>query len=204
MNEFMETVRTTDDFVARLRQARSGDHEALGDVLNQCRGYLLAIALAEMNSDLRPKWAASDIVQETLLDGQRDFARFSGESATDLLRWLQRILKNNLLDAVRQCHTLKRDARREHALAPADLDSSQLVDQAARPSQRLQRDELENVVERAIERLPARRKMVILMHHKDGLGFDEIGRRLGVTDRMARYLWAEAIASLRDTLAETE
>ncbi len=63
------------DFAAALRRARAGDPEALGDVLSRCRGYLLAMAQAEMQADLRPKAAASDLVQETLLEGQRDFDR---------------------------------------------------------------------------------------------------------------------------------
>ena len=192
------------DFGAALRRPRAGDPEALGDVLSRCRGYLLAMAQAEMQADLRPKAAASDLVQETLLEGQRDFDRFTGETETDLIRWLQRILKNNLLDAVRHCHTLKRDARREHDLTASGLAPSALVDHSARPSQVVQREELVSAVDQAVDSLPVRLKTVILLHHKEGLGFEEIGRRLGVSDRMARYLWAQAIDALRDVLADQE
>ena len=194
----------SEDFAANLERARAGDPGAIGDVLNRCRGYLLAMAMADLQADLRPKTAASDIVQETLLDGQRDFARFKGTSETDLLRWLQRILKHNLIDAVRVCHTQKRDARRELEWPTAESNISGLVDQAARPSQVLQQSELVNAVDQAIDRLPVRHKTVILLHHKEGLGFSEIGRRLGVSDRMARHLWAQAIPLLRQLMAEAE
>jgi len=191
-------------FHSNLKRAQAGDAAAVGAVLDSCRGYLLAMAMAELQSDLRAKVAASDIVQETLLEGQRDFRRFTGKDEEDLLRWLQRILKNNLVDSIRHCRSLKRDARREQTAAATDINSSGWIDHSPRPSQLVQRAELADAVDRAIDLLPARHKTVILLHHREGIGFQEIGRRLSVSERMARYLWAEAVSSLRDLLAEAE
>src|SRR5262245_58290664 len=73
-----------------LSDARAGSPEALGAVLEACRGYLLLIAQGELSPDLRAKAGASDLVQQTFLDAQRDFGRFRGESVAELRAWLRR------------------------------------------------------------------------------------------------------------------
>ena len=67
------------DWVASLAAARAGSAEALGRLFQQFRPYLLAIAAAELDADLTAKVAPSDLVQETFLEGQRDFAAFRGD-----------------------------------------------------------------------------------------------------------------------------
>src|SRR5262245_40328741 len=59
------------EFVARLAMARAGEGEALGRVLDSCRGYLLMIARQELDAGLQAKGGASDLVQETFVDAQR-------------------------------------------------------------------------------------------------------------------------------------
>src|SRR5262245_26207367 len=61
-----------------LPAARAGSSEALGQVLEACRGYLLLIAGQELEPALRAKGGASDLVQQTFLEAQRDFAGFHG------------------------------------------------------------------------------------------------------------------------------
>src|SRR2546429_538415 len=69
-----------DESVARaLQDARGGSREALGCVLESCRGYLLQIAWEELDPALRAKGGASDLVQETFLKAQRHFAQFQGQ-----------------------------------------------------------------------------------------------------------------------------
>ena len=64
------------DAVQRLAAARAGSREALGQILQACRGYLLLLAERELAPDLRAKGGASDLVQETFLEAQKDFAHF--------------------------------------------------------------------------------------------------------------------------------
>src|SRR5437870_8093656 len=84
-----------------LAEARAGSPEALGQMLEACRGYLLLVAQRELAPDLRAKGGASDLVQETFLEAQRDFPRFSGRSEAELLAWLRRLLLNNLANFTR-------------------------------------------------------------------------------------------------------
>src|SRR5438445_4152014 len=59
-----------EDFDRWLSAARDGSRDALGRVLEACRRYLLFVARHELNEDLQAKGGASDLVQETFLEGQ--------------------------------------------------------------------------------------------------------------------------------------
>src|SRR5262245_28352327 len=99
-----------------LAEARAGDREALGRALEVCRRYLLLIAERQLDADLRAKGGASDLVQETFLEAQRDFGRFEGTSEAELRGWLRRMLLNNLGHFTRRYRTHKRAAGREVGL----------------------------------------------------------------------------------------
>ena len=59
---------TAGDFGRLLAEARTGSRQALGQILESCRNYLLLIAGKELTSDLQAKGGASDLVQETFLE----------------------------------------------------------------------------------------------------------------------------------------
>src|SRR5262245_29910755 len=102
-----------------LPAARAGSRDALGQALDACRHYLLRIAQAGLDPDLRAKAGASDLVQETFLEAQRDFARFQGTSEAELLAWLRRLLLNNVANFTRRYReTAKRQTGREVPLEP--------------------------------------------------------------------------------------
>src|SRR5262249_3376165 len=96
-----------------LGSARTGAREALGRALEGCRDYLLMVANKELDPQLQAKGGASDLVQQTFLEAQRDFGRFQGNSEDELLAWLRRLLLHNLADFTRRYRdTGKRQADR--------------------------------------------------------------------------------------------
>ena len=100
-----------------LPAARSGSRKALGEALEACRAYLLVVAQRELDPQLRAKAGASDLVQQTFLEAQRDFPQFQGESEAELLAWLRQVLLNNLSTFTRSYRaTEKRRVDREVAL----------------------------------------------------------------------------------------
>src|SRR5260370_40490207 len=66
-----------------LRAARAGSADALGRALEACRGYLLQIARRELGPDLQAKCGASDLVQQTFLEANRDFSYFHGATENE-------------------------------------------------------------------------------------------------------------------------
>ena len=82
--------------------------------LEACRDYLLLVAEKRLGTDVRAKAGASDLVQDTFLEAQRDFGQFRGNSRREFRHWLRRILVHNLGSFTTQYRdTGKRDVHRE-------------------------------------------------------------------------------------------
>jgi RNA polymerase sigma-70 factor (ECF subfamily) len=191
-----------DDSVnALLAAARAGSEEALAELLEKFRPYLLLVANQECDPALRPKYAPSDAVQETFLKAHQEFAQFRGETAQKVAAWLKEILLNSNIDASRYYGAAKRDAGRE---LPLDDDDSRntlpekLVGPESPPDQLLIADEDAERVRAVLEQLPDHYTQVILLHERDGLTFAEIGRRLGRSVDATRMLFNRAMEKFRE------
>src|SRR5690606_38447974 len=87
-----ESRSSTADLLAR---ARSGDGPAREALFEKCRAYVNVVARAQVESWMRTKVDASDLVQQTLLDAHRGLADFQGTTEAAWLAWLKRILAHN-------------------------------------------------------------------------------------------------------------
>ena len=56
------------------------------------------------------------------------------------------------------------------------------------------------IVERAIRRLPARCLEAFVLHVQNGLTFDEVGREMGISERMAQKHLARALEYIQSCL----
>jgi RNA polymerase sigma-70 factor, ECF subfamily len=190
-----------------LAAARAGSRDALGDVLEGCREYLLHVAIRELAPGVRPKVGASDLVQETLLEAHRDFAQFRGRTEAELLGWLREILRNNLSNVVRRyLATAKRRADREISLdagPTGDDEAPGLASPSPPPSAEVAAEEERAAVLRALARLPDDHRQVILLRNFDGLSFDAIAVRMGRTPDAVRQLWARAVYRLQHEFKES-
>jgi RNA polymerase sigma-70 factor (ECF subfamily) len=195
------------EVVRWLAAARGGSLEALGEVLEACRHYLLRIADRRLSSELRSKGGASDLVQQTFLDAQRDFDRFQGESEKELLAWLRQILLHNLAHFQRRYRaTSKRDLGRETPLTGAASSTDRgpdLPTQAPSPSEQAIAREEAQTMERAVQRLPEEYRQVLELRHREQQTFEEIGRRLGRSTSGARALWLRAVEQLNAELGKS-
>ena len=188
-----------DDFASRLASARAGDARALGQVLEGFRPYLLAIAHSGLSDDLRSKGGASDLVQESLLDAFNDLHRFVGDSPEDLRAWLRGILRHNLTDWVRRFRESgKRSIDRERPLGESQARG--LVAAGLTPHSRAVAGEEQDTLDAAIARLPDDERTAVLLHNRDHLNFEAIGRRIGRSGEAARKLWTRAVLRLQRDL----
>jgi RNA polymerase sigma-70 factor (ECF subfamily) len=192
-------------FDALIEQARGGCTTALGTVLQQCRGYLLAIANQRLDEQLHAKLGGSDLVQQTLMHAHRDFANFRGRSEAELLAWLQRILLNEVARANRDfLETAKRDVSREVPFGHQDGSrggGSWLPAETDTPSKQAAAKEEDARLRQALARLSAPYQQVIELRNRDLLAFAEIGAQMSISEERARRMWARAIERLRDDLA---
>jgi RNA polymerase sigma-70 factor (ECF subfamily) len=186
-----------------LASARGGASETLGRLLEGCRQYLLLVANENLAPVLQAKVGASDVVQETFLEAQRDFGQFDGRTEKQMLAWLRRILLNNLANLTRRYRdTDKRQVAREVPLAEAPLGALQavLVSGGESPSNQALAQEQTEALDCALERLPEDYRRVLLLRHQEGLSFEAIGQRLGRSGEAARKLWVRAVEQLQQIL----
>jgi RNA polymerase sigma-70 factor (ECF subfamily) len=191
-----------DTFAHKLRTARGGSEATVWDLLALCRDYLLRVAADRIDPALRAKANPSDLVHETLLEAYRDFATFRGHFEAEWLGWLRGLLIHNLANFERRYFgTAMRRVRREVSLAVAGAADT-VPAPGPSPSSVLIADERERAVEEYLQWLPENYCQVILWHHRDGLPFDEIGRRLDRSADAARRLWSRAIDRLQELLSD--
>jgi RNA polymerase sigma-70 factor (ECF subfamily) len=185
-----------------ILEARAGSREALGQLLQNCRSYLLLIANEELAADLQAKGGASDLVQESFLEAQQCFGQFRGNTEAEFLGWLRQILRNNVANFTRRYRgTAKRHASAEMSLTDkGDCGWAFDVDAGSTPSERVMADERAAAVQRALERLPEDYRRVLLLRHQEQLPFEEIGRRMDRSVSAAEKLFARAVRRIRQEL----
>jgi RNA polymerase sigma-70 factor (ECF subfamily) len=186
-----------------LRQARAGDGDALGRLLELYRNYLGVLARVEIGRRLQGKCDDSDIIQDAFLEAHRHFGRFRGTTEAELTAWLRQILAGRLGKLVRHYYgTRRRDIRLEQELAMRIQQSSQALDgglvaRGSSPSQQAARREQAVILADALQRLPDHYREVIILSHLEGLPFPEVARRMGRSLDSVKNLWARALGRLR-------
>ncbi|HEY6565264.1 MAG TPA: sigma-70 family RNA polymerase sigma factor [Pirellulaceae bacterium] len=184
-----------------LRAAREGSQEALGQVLEACRFYMLRVAEQEIDPGLRAKGGASDIVQQTFLEAHRDFPRFQGVSEEELRAWLRRLLLNNVADFRRHFRgTEKRAANRELSIEQGRSSRDwrdAFVAGGSTPSTEFRQQEELQAIQQAMARLPEDYRMVLQYRYFDGMSFEEAAARMDRSSAATRKLFGRAIELLQ-------
>src|SRR5262245_490369 len=188
-----------------IAKARAGDAAALDRLFACCRDYLALIARTRVETWLRAKVDASDLVQQTMMEAYRGFDRFHGGSEGEWLAWLRGILDHNAADFVRHYQSQKRKAGKEVPLAP-QVDDSRLAgarEPAApgdSPSQALARVESELQLAAALVQLSPDYQEVIVLRNLQKLPFDEVASRMNRSRPATQMLWMRAIHKLQEIL----
>lgn len=187
-----------------LGRARAGDEQATDQLLRLCRSYVHVQAQRHLHGQLRPRLDASDIVQQSLLDAWQNFDGFRGETTSELVAWLKRIVQRNAVDAAREHQGAeKRALDREQPLAGPDdtaRPTPEPVDQTLTPSQRLIRAEQELLLADAIAQLPADYQQVLICRSLERMPFAEVAARMSRSGPAVQMLWARAVKELRGVL----
>lgn len=186
-----------------IEQARDGDEQSLGILLESYERYLKLLAEVQLGSQLRGKVDASDIVQETFLEAHRAFGRFKGSDGDQLIAWLKSILATRLANTMRHyLGTQARDIRLEQRIGQS-LDQSALslggilAAPGSSPSQHLASKEQSQLVAEALLRLPSDYRDVIVMRHLEGETFPAIAKALRRSVDSVEKLWLRGMAKLK-------
>ncbi len=166
------------------------------------RCYLSILARTGLDPRLQPRVGVSDIVQETIIEAQRDKASFRGTTEEAQAAWMRQILAKNLLNAHRDHHREMRDVDRDRSLeGMLENSSCQLGLWAASiqssPSARLQQEERTLKVAEALSSLPDGEIEAVVLRFIHGWGLAQIGERLQLSRFQVMRRLREALARLQ-------
>jgi RNA polymerase sigma-70 factor (ECF subfamily) len=180
-----------------LPLALAGDREARAGLLGKLRDWARARATALVRQGRR--FDCSDIAQVLCLRIHENFDSFQGQTVPQLLAWCEQVLRNVVADCQRRNAAQKRNAGREvageaHFAGLAGTDTS--------PSQRAQYNERLARLAAALQCLSQTQRLVFQLRLYEGLPFEEVARRVGVTAGNARVLMMRATERLRQELED--
>ena len=133
---------------------------------------------------------AEDITQQVFLDAVRALRAFHGEEGK-VLSWLYVVAERRLRDEVRRSRRRPAHAM-ENAPAIVSTPASTYGSSTAR------------VLRRGIAQLPDGQQRVVVLKLLHGLSFDEIGRRLTLSEAACKMRFFRGLEALRTFLEEED
>jgi len=190
-----------------IERARHKEPGAMDRLLDSYRNYLRLLARTGIDASLQGKADPSDLVQDAFLKASLRFGQFRGTTDAELAGWLRQILARCLADFVRRYRSGGRRAGRELSLDQLLDRSSQAMERVlatggTSPSSSAARRDLGVVLSDALAELSEDHREVLVLHHLEGLGWDEVARRMGRTPNAVRKLWTRALNQLRPLIDE--
>ena len=181
------TAQPDGDLVVRIQD---GDLDALGELYERHKTSVYRTALAIT----RDEKAAEDILQETFL---RVYTyAYSIDCAVPLGPWLYRVTVN-------LAYTWARQAKRWlHSLQ--DILDRWVSPPQWHPETATEEEEWRLILQQAIDALPPRHRVVVILHYLEGLGLKDISCVIGVPEGTVKSRLYYARESLRKTILERE
>jgi RNA polymerase sigma-70 factor (ECF subfamily) len=130
--------------------------------------------------------AAKDLVQETFLNAYKGFNSFRGDSQVST--WLYTIASRACL---RMRRKRKGEPERELSLDEFVPTSDgefrlQIPMEGLTPEEALQNKELRNALDQAIEKLPKKYRMALVLRDMEGLSAKDVGAIMGLNERAVK------------------
>ena len=187
-----------------LDEALAGDADSFGELLEHYRAYLTVLAQRYLDNRLRGRLDASDVVQVTFLEAQRDLPAFRGHQIEELLGWLRHILRNNVASAhQKHIYTQKRSAGREVSNSPTDSRpafTDVAPSETTSPSQRMMRDEAAVYLANCLKDLPETQREAIRLRYVEGCSLKEISHKMHKSEMAVAGLLKRGLKSLRSRM----
>jgi RNA polymerase sigma-70 factor, ECF subfamily len=187
------------DDTTLVREAQRGNRAAFEELVRHYDQAVLRLALHLTGSDSD----AQDVYQDAFLKAYKSIGNFRFECS--FYTWIYRIVTNLCLDQLR-----KRQVRKEDAPVATDSEGeqydvlSQVPDAraGANPERDLMRRELGGRINRALEKLTPRERMVFELKHYQGLKLRTVGEILNTTEETAKNTLFRATQKLRGALGD--
>lgn len=177
-----------DPDVQLMLRLQAGDGAALGELLARNASRVLNLAFRYLGD----RAAAEDVVQETFLKLYQARDRYRPDAPFGA--YLLRIATNACLSHLRRKRPQSLDGDDdERRTDPPDP-------QAVAPGQAMADEELAARVRDAVQQLPDRQRMAILLNKFEGLDYSQVAEQLGLTVPATKSLLHRARMALKERL----
>lgn len=176
--------RDSDEFQDQQAMAKlaAGDGSALRGLVIRHYALVHRVGLRV----LRQQADADDVAQEVFLRLAESAGRWRCEAQLSTL--LYRMTLNLALDETRR--------RKRRGDVPLDKQPEQAAEDAS-PSDGIERQEVRSTVRTAVDALPERQRMCLLLHRYEGLGYRAIAAVMEISESAVESLLTRAYATLR-------
>lgn len=173
-----------DDVLIKL--VASKDEAAFRALSERYAGLIFSIAYRMLNN----KSAAEDMVQDVLFKLWNFAGDWQAEKGASVKTWVCRITGNACIDVQRRKQPVNID------------DVPEISDTAQNAEGYLRQKETGAIVGKALQDLPERQRLALVMFHYEEMSVIDIAGILKVTPKAAEGLLTRGRAALRGTLAE--
>ena len=188
-----------------LQQSRSGDGEALDQLLAAHLPSLRAFLRLRVNPELRARESATDLAQSVCADILARAHDFEYRGEASFKAWLFTTALNKVIDKYRFHRAERRDVRKEaHADGMAQTYAEGMLERAyaslATASQVAIAKEEVQQLERAFDELPDNYRELITLQRIAGLSYQEIAERMGISETQVRGQLYRALLKLGEVM----
>ncbi len=174
-----------------IQKAQNGDRAALAQLVKNYEQTVYNFSF----KICRNKERAEHTMQETFLSMVKNIGQFSGKSK--LSTWLYTVVSNNCLMLAR--------SQKKHEYSSFDDDDNlisedNIADWKITPDQISENNELKDILDEAIQNLPADYRVVFLLRDVEGLSTEETGKITDLSIPAVKSRLHRARAFLRNEL----
>lgn len=195
------------DTESLLDRAVGGDANAVTALLLRHRARLKRMVAIHMDRRAAARFDPSDVVQDALLDAQRELAAYLRDRPLPFYPWLRQLTWEQLLRYHRRhVHAQMRSIRREQHSGDQWTEQARheladyLAESVTSPSARFLREELHQRVMSALARLSDRDREILTLRFLERLSQLETAAVLGITEGSVNMRQLRALARLRQML----
>jgi RNA polymerase sigma-70 factor (ECF subfamily) len=200
MSDTSHPAREVESLLARVRD---GDSQAIDALLERYREPLTRMIELRLDSALRGRVDAADIVQETFLEATERMTDYLTRNPMPFDLWLRKTARERLImERRRHIKAAARSVTREIPLP--EQSSLQLAERIfaleLSPVRHVSRKERAFIIRRAVAQLPEHEREVVIMRWIEGLDYAAISAVLGIEQAAARKRHARALIRLHKAL----
>jgi len=176
-----------------VESAKEGSQEAWERLYHRYHGYLEFIVEMKIPDYARRRFNAEDVLQSAFLSAWRKIDSFDYNGEGSLLRWLSRIVVNDVRNRVRSILRERDRMQVESTAFPTDGAPAE----GGMPDESAEEAESREAAARAFVGLDADDQHVLALRFGQDMKWDDVGEVLGCSRNAARHRFEQALGRLQ-------